>query len=73
MSRQRREEQAELVAQMKEAARAEEFHAAMLEALARLRAKASQAEEEAGPAPRKSKLIQVNPGKIEKNHPGAFA
>ena len=73
MRRQRREEQAELVAQIKEAAINKECDAAMLEALARLRAKASQAEEEAGPAPSKSKLIQVDPGKIGKNHPGAFA
>ena len=58
---------------MKEAARAEEFHAAMLEALARLRAKASQAEKDAGPDTSKSKSIQVDPGKIGKNHPGAFA
>ena len=51
MRRQRREGRAELFAQMKEAATAEEFHATTLAALARLRAKASQAEEDAGPEP----------------------
>ena len=61
-----------MVAQMKEAVMAKEFNAAMLEALERLRAKAGQAAAGAGPAPGKSKLIQVDPGKIGKNHPGAF-
>ena len=58
---------------MKEAVMAKEFNAAVLEALELLRAKASPAEEDAGPAPGKSKLIQVDPGKIEENHPGTFA